>query len=248
MSAKKRLDLLLLERALASTRTKAQELISAGKVKVDGKVLPKPGEKIDPSAVIELLEPEHPYVSRGGLKMEAALRTFPFRVEGKAVLDVGVSTGGFAHCLLNHGARQVIGVDVGRGQLSALLRDDPRVLLFEQQDIRNLEAGRIPELVDRFVVDVSFISLRLVLPAIGKFLRSPAEGILLVKPQFELSPGELGSGGIVREERFHEQAIQSVRNAAEKCGYRVLGITPSPVLGGDGNREFLMHLAWPSSA
>lgn len=246
MSAKKRLDLLLLEKALVSTRTKAQELISAGKVVVDGAVQTKAGEKLDHSAVIELLEQEHPYVSRGGLKMEAALRAFPFRVDGKTVMDVGVSTGGFAQCLLIHGARAIIGIDVGRGQLAPALRQDPRVTLLEQQDIRTLKPGEIPELVDRFTADVSFISLRLVLPAIKKFLMASGEAIILVKPQFELSPGEVGSGGIVRDRELHQKALQNVQDAAKKCGYRVMGVVPSPVLGGDGNQEFLMHLAWPS--
>lgn len=248
MSVRKRIDVLLLDRGLVSSRTKAQELIAAGKVKVNGRIETKPGEKVDPDAEIELLAREHPYVSRGGLKLEAAMRAFSFDVEGRTVLDVGISTGGFTQCLLHYGAKRVIGIDVGRNQLAPMLRDDPRVLLLEQHDIRKLLPEQIPELVDRFTVDVSFISLKLVLPALSKFLIAPAEGIALIKPQFELSPGELGSGGIVREEKFRRKAIENVRSAAEQCGYRVFEIIPSPVLGGDGNQEFLMHVSWPSSA
>jgi 23S rRNA (cytidine1920-2'-O)/16S rRNA (cytidine1409-2'-O)-methyltransferase len=245
MSEKIRLDLLLLEKSLASSRTKAQELIENSFVKVNGAIVSKPGEKIDSSAQIELLQKEYPYVSRGGLKLEAALRGFPFDVKNKVVLDIGISTGGFAHCLLLHGAKKVIGVDVGHDQLAKELRSEERLLLLEQQDIRTL--ARLPEQVERFTADLSFISLKLVLPELPRFLKEHAEGIVLVKPQFELSADKLGSGGIVRSAALREEALHSVQNCAEKCGYRVCGVMPSPISGGDGNQEFLLHLGWNSS-
>lgn len=248
MSERQRLDLLLLERGLATSRTKAQELISGGHVKVNGAVVRKAGEKIPLDASVELLKQEHPYVSRGALKLEAAFAGFPFSVSGKVVLDAGVSTGGFAQLLLQRGAKLVLGVDVGHGQLAEELKNDSRLVLFEKQDIRSLDPARLPVKAERFTADLSFISLRLILPVLPRFFSGVAEGIALVKPQFELSPSQIGANGIVRDAALRDEALARVKDSAEKCGYRVCGVLPSPIPGGDGNEEFLLHLAWPSSA
>jgi 23S rRNA (cytidine1920-2'-O)/16S rRNA (cytidine1409-2'-O)-methyltransferase len=235
----RRLDLLLLERGLASTRTKAQDLIANGKVSVNGCVVTRAGEKLDAGSVIEVSEAEHPYVSRGGLKLEAALRAFGVDPRGKAALDVGQSTGGFTDCLLRHGAERVTGIDVGTGQLAESLRADPRVEFFEKQDVRTFPATRVYAL---FVVDVSFVSLAHVLPVLPVHLAPDAEGIVLVKPQFEVGRDAVGSGGIVRDAAARERAVAHVRLVCEETGFTVAGEIPSPVSGGDGNTEFLLYL------
>jgi len=243
-----RLDLLLLERNLVSTRTKAQELIREGKVLVNGKVARKTGEKFESEVQITLLAAEHPFVSRGGLKLQAALETFALVVEGKRVLDLGQSTGGFTHCLLEAGAAEVVGVEVGHGQLAPSLRDDPRVKCFENQDIRKLPPESLRPGFSLCVVDLSFISLRLVMPHLPPFLLPGADMVLLVKPQFEVGPGNVGSGGIVRDAKMRAQALSAVEKICRELGFTVAGSIPSPVEGSDGNREFLLHLQWHSSA
>jgi 23S rRNA (cytidine1920-2'-O)/16S rRNA (cytidine1409-2'-O)-methyltransferase len=242
---KNRLDLLLLERKMASTRTKAQELIRNGKVLVNGKVTDHPGEKVSGDCVIELAEREHPYVSRGGVKMDGAIRVFSLSVAGRRALDVGQSTGGFTHCLLMNGATEVVGVEVGHGQIAEALRADPRVRTLERQDIRELK----PEIgsFSLCVVDLSFISLRLIVPHLPAFLEKGADVILLVKPQFEVGPENLGSGGIVRDAKLREGALRKVEQACKDVGFTVAGSTDSPVEGGDGNKEYLLHLRWLSS-
>lgn len=242
---KSRLDLALLDRKLASTRTKAQELIRNGKVLVNGKVSDHPGEKISEDCMIELVEQEHPYVSRGGLKMEGAIKAFGLSVAGRRALDVGQSTGGFTHCLLMNGAAEVVGVEVGHGQIAEALRGDPRVRTLEHQDIRELK----PEIGSFSVctVDLSFISLTLVIPKLPAFLDPGADLILLVKPQFEVGPENLGSGGIVRDPKLREGALKKVEQACRDAGFTVAGSADSPVEGGDGNREYLLHLRWRSS-
>ena len=245
MPDKKRLDLALLEAGLASTRTKAQELISAGKVRVDGKVVLRAGEKVAPSSRIESSSAEHPYVSRGGVKLAFALTSFGIVVDGQRALDVGQSTGGFSHCLLLHGAKEVVGVEVGQGQLAPSLRNDLRVVSLEKQDLRTLDPKRVAPSFLLFVVDLSFISLTLVLPPLRAFLARGAEGVLLVKPQFEAGPDNVGSGGIVRDAAVRERAVERIRQVSRDLGFTVAGTIPSPVLGGDGNEEFLMHLKWP---
>lgn len=242
MAGRKRLDLTLLELKLASTRTKAQELITNGLVRVDGEPVRQPGAKVDPLARVELLGEEHPYVSRGGLKLEAALRAFSIDVKGKRALDVGQSTGGFTHCLLLAGASAVVGVEVGLGQLAPSLRTDPRVSTFEKQDIRALSPECVAPPFSLFVVDLSFISLSLVLPRLPAFLAPGAEGVLLVKPQFEVGPDKVGSGGIVRDAAAREDAVERIRQVSEQNGFTVTGNISSPVAGGDGNQEFLLHL------
>lgn len=242
MPGRKRLDLLLLDLNLASTRTKAQELITGGLVRVDGEVACRPGVKVDPKASIELLGEEHPYVSRGGLKLEAALREFHIEVKGRRALDVGQSTGGFTHCLLLAGADAVVGVEVGQGQLAPALRADARVTTLEKQDIRTLAPERIAPPFGLFVVDLSFISLTHVLPSLPAFLDPGAEGVVLVKPQFEVGPDRVGSGGIVRDAAAREDAVERIRRVSEQHALTVAGEIPSPVAGGDGNQEFLLHL------
>jgi 23S rRNA (cytidine1920-2'-O)/16S rRNA (cytidine1409-2'-O)-methyltransferase len=243
-----RLDLTLLERKLASTRTKAQELIRGGQVKVNGRLATRPGEKVEASDAIELLGQEHPYVSRGGLKLEAALHAFPVRVEGKRILDVGQSTGGFSDCLLRAGASSVVGIEVGQGQLAESLRSDPRVTVLEKQDIRTVDAESIAPLFELAVADLSFISLRLVLPSLPALLSPNAELILLVKPQFEVGPENVGSGGIVRSAAIREAAVAKVEELCALNGFTVAGKIPSPLEGGDGNQEFLLHLRRASKA
>jgi 23S rRNA (cytidine1920-2'-O)/16S rRNA (cytidine1409-2'-O)-methyltransferase len=238
---------LLLAKGLASTRTKAQELINDGKVAVDGEIVTKSGAKFSETALISTTESEHPYVSRGGLKLKAALEAFKIAVKGKRALDVGQSTGGFTHCLLLEGAGEVVGVDVGSEQLAPELRASPQVTVFEKQDIRQLNSSSVGSSFDLFVVDVSFISSTLILPVLPAFLRSSAEGVVLIKPQFELSAGELGSGGIVRSSDSRQQAIDRVLRAAEAQNFTVAGNIPAPITGGDGNQEYLLHLRWHSS-
>lgn len=242
MSDRKRLDLALLEAGLASTRTKAQELIAAGKVSVGGKVITKAGEKIEAGAALALSEAEHPYVSRGGLKLEAALKEFGIDPNGRRALDVGQSTGGFTHCLLLRGASAVVGVEVGTAQLAPSLRADPRVTCLEKQDIRTLPPVRVAPPFSLFVVDLSFVSLALIVPALKPFLAAGAEGVLLVKPQFEVGPDNVGSGGIVRDAAARERAVERIRQVSEQSGFTVAGTIASPVTGGDGNIEFLVYL------
>ncbi|HEY8279376.1 MAG TPA: TlyA family RNA methyltransferase [Bdellovibrionota bacterium] len=237
-----RLDMLLLELGLASTRTKAQELIAAGKVSVNGRVVQRAGEKVSFQSEISLSEPEHPYVSRGGLKLGAALEGFALDVNGLRALDVGQSTGGFTHCLLLRGAASVVGVDVGTGQLAEELRKDTRVTFLEKQDVRELDPESVAPRFDFFVVDLSFVSLTKILPSLPPFLSGRAQGLVLVKPQFEVGPAKVGSGGIVRDAAAREGAVDSVKNACRTCGFTVAGVLPSPIAGGDGNQEVFLHL------
>jgi 23S rRNA (cytidine1920-2'-O)/16S rRNA (cytidine1409-2'-O)-methyltransferase len=238
----KRLDILLLERGLISTRTKAQEMIRAGAVLVNGKPCTKPGEKIPEDSAVSIIAAEHPYVSRGGLKLEAVLDHFSFSVEGLRALDVGQSTGGFTHCLLLRGAREVVGLEVGHGQLAESLRADPRVKCWEKTDVRDADPARVGAPFPFCVVDLSFISLRLIIPVLGKFLEPDARAILLVKPQFEVGPEQVGSGGIVRSEEMRSAAVEAIRQASQKAGFTVTGILPSPISGGDGNQEMFLCL------
>lgn len=245
--SQKRLDLILLERGLVSTRTKSQEMIKAGLVSVAGKIIKHPGEKYSEEVDIQLSEKEHPYVSRGGLKLEAALREFSLDVKDKRILDIGISAGGFAHCLLLHGAKYVVGVDVGSNQLAQILRHEPRITALEKTDIREVDPKQLGEPFVFFVVDVSFISLRLIIPHIARCLEKNATGVLLVKPQFEVGREYIGSGGIVRNAVAREQALKDVRTYLEKSGFVVEGMISSPIEGGDGNKEFLLHVRWLSS-
>lgn len=237
---RERLDLLLVERGLAESRQKAQALIMAGEVRVDGVVCTKAGRTVPTSAEIHLVSPL-PYVSRGGLKLEAALDHFQIRVDGLSVLDVGASTGGFTHCLLKRGARKVLAVDVGHGQLDPKLRQDPRVKVLERCNIRYLAPQDLGELPDMATVDVSFISLRLVLPAVAGLLQSQAVGILaLVKPQFEVGRRNVGPGGVVRDKELHERVLEDIAGVGRSLGFDPSAPFPSPLLGPKGNQEFFI--------
>ncbi len=234
-----RLDRMLVERGLAESRTRAEALILAGRVTVKGVALPKPGTPVRCDAEVAVSDPEHPWVSRGGVKLAAALEHFGFDPAGTVCLDVGASTGGFTDVLLSRGARKIYAVDVGYGQLHARLRGDPRVLLREKVNARFLSRAEIPEPVELFVADVSFISLTLILPAVVPLLAPSAEAVLLVKPQFESERGEVGRGGIVRDESVRARAVGRVVAAAGALGLSALGTRPSPIAGADGNVEFL---------
>ncbi len=235
---KKRLDTLLVERGLAESREKAQALILAGKVLVEGEVVSKPGTFIRPEARIEV-KGSLPYVSRGGLKLEFALKAFKVDPAGKVAIDVGASTGGFTDCLLQHGAARVYAVDVGYGQLAWKLRQDPRVVVLERTNIRYLES--LPEPVDLATIDVSFISLRLVLPPVIRLMKPRAEILALIKPQFEAGREKVGRGGVVRDPQVHKEVLESLVDYAHSLGLSTLGLVPSPLLGPAGNVEFFAY-------
>lgn len=241
--ARERLDRLLVERGLVESRTRAEALILARRVRVEGIETVKPGSLVDPEVRIELSEPEHPWVSRGGLKLAAALDTFGIDPNGLVCLDVGASTGGFTDVLLTRGAARVYAVDVGYGQLHARLRSDPRVVLRERVNARFLSREEIPEPIELAVSDVSFISVTLILPAIVPLLAHGARVVLLIKPQFESLRGEVGRGGIVRDPEVRERARRRVLAAAESLRLRLLGEGESPITGADGNVEFLAGFA-----
>ncbi len=239
MAAKVRLDLLLVERGLAPTRAKAQGLIMAGQVYVAGQKRTKAGEPIVPDAPIEV-RGGLDYVGRGGLKLAHALDIFGVEVTDLIALDVGACTGGFTDVLLQRGARRVYAIDVGYGQLAYELRVDPRVVVLERTNIRHLETLPDGALADCGVVDVSFISLRLVLPPIGRLLRPGAPVVALVKPQFEAEREEIGKGGVVKDPAVHDRVCQVAARWVESRGWAVLGITRSPITGPEGNVEFLL--------
>ncbi|MCG3193723.1 MAG: 16S/23S rRNA (cytidine-2'-O)-methyltransferase TlyA [Thermoanaerobaculia bacterium] len=240
---RERLDRLLVERGLVESRTRAEALILARRVRVEGIETVKPGSLVDPEVRIELSEPEHPWVSRGGLKLAAALDTFGIDPNGLVCLDVGASTGGFTDVLLTRGAARVYAVDVGYGQLHARLRSDPRVVLRERVNARFLSREEIPEPIELAVSDLSFISVTLILPAIVPLLAHGARVVLLIKPQFESLRGEVGRGGIVRDPEVRERARRRVLAAAESLRLRLLGERESPITGADGNVEFLAGFA-----
>jgi 23S rRNA (cytidine1920-2'-O)/16S rRNA (cytidine1409-2'-O)-methyltransferase len=238
MTHRKRADVLLVERGLFESRAKAQAAIAAGQVTAGGVILRKASDTVAPSAELRAA-PAHPWVSRGGMKLAAALDHFGFDPIGRVCLDVGASTGGFAQVLLARGAQRVYAVDVGRGQLHASLRADPRLVSLEETDIRGLDPARLATLPDFATVDVSFISLKLVLAALDRLLRRPAQLVALIKPQFEAGRKHLKKG-IVRDPAIHAAVCDDIAAFAASLGWGVAGIIPSPVEGGEGNREFLM--------
>ncbi|MEB3318133.1 MAG: TlyA family RNA methyltransferase [Cyanobacteriota bacterium] len=253
MTKRQRLDLLLLQRGLASSREQAQQLIRAGWVRQGGRVLDKPGTALPVDAPLEVAARPR-YVSRGGEKLEAALQAFPLEVGGRVCLDGGLSTGGFSDCLLQHGAERVYGIDVGYGQVAWSLRIDPRLVLRERTNLRHLTPQALygPEdpWPDLAVADLSFISLRIVLPALGGLLRphSPAGGmdlVLLVKPQFEVGREGVGKGGVVRDPTAQAAAIGAVLAAGVELGWRAGGLVGSPITGPAGNHEYLLWLTSP---
>jgi 23S rRNA (cytidine1920-2'-O)/16S rRNA (cytidine1409-2'-O)-methyltransferase len=236
---KQRADRLLVTRGLFESRARAQAAIAAGLVRADGVTLRKSSDEISEAAAIEA-EAEHPYVSRGGLKLAAALDRFGLDVKDRVCLDVGASTGGFTEVLLERGARRVYAVDVGRGQLHARLRGNERIISIEDTDIRTLDGARLTEQPDFATIDVSFISLKLVLPAVEALLKDRAELIALIKPQFEAGRGAVKKG-IVRDPELHTAICAGIEQFIAARGWRVGGVMPSPVVGGDGNREFLIE-------
>jgi 23S rRNA (cytidine1920-2'-O)/16S rRNA (cytidine1409-2'-O)-methyltransferase len=246
---KVRLDKLLVERGLAPSRERAQALILAGRVLVNEQKLEKAGAGVDGEAVIRILGDELPYVSRGGLKLARALEYWNIDIAGRICVDIGASTGGFTDCLLQAGAAQVIAVDTGYGQMDARLRNDPRVRLREKTNARYLTARQIwegekPAPISLVAMDVSFISATLVLPAVIRCVRSTSanfELVVLVKPQFEAGRGQVGKGGIVRDPEAQQAAVKKVAGAVGELGGAAIAAIESPILGAEGNREFLLH-------
>jgi len=236
---KPRLDRLLVERGLAPTREKAQALIMADAVLVDGRKAAKPGQSVDAEALIEVLA-QPPFVSRGGLKLDAAIAQFGIQVAGRVCLDIGASTGGFTDCLLQRGAARVHAVDVGAGQIDWKLRSDARVVLHEKLNARYLRPEDLGEPIALAACDVSFISVTLILPAVTPVLQPAGEMVILVKPQFEVCKGQVGKGGIVREPELHQAACRRVDDALRQLGYQT-ALIDSPILGAEGNREFLLY-------
>ena len=237
---KVRADQLLVVRGLAESRSRAQALIMAGAVFSGERKLAKPGEMLAEDAALEVRRKDHPWVSRGGIKLDHGLMHFAFDVTGAVALDVGSSTGGFTDVLLSRGAAKVYAVDVGTNQLAWKLRQDPRVIVHEQTNARNLDPSIIPEPVDVVVCDASFIGLSKVLQAPLRLARRGAKLIALIKPQFEAGREEVGKGGVVRDPDVHERVCSEARAWAESQGWTVLGITPSPITGPEGNVEFLL--------
>ncbi len=238
----KRLDLLLVERGLFASRQQAQAAVLAGRVRVAGRLVDKPGARFPETAVLEVIAPECPYVSRGGLKLEEALHGFSLVVAGLVCLDVGASTGGFTDCLLQHGAARVYAVDVGYGQLAWRLRCDPRVVVIERTNARYLGRERVPEPIDLAVIDVSFISLRLIVPAVRPLLTPAGRILALVKPQFEVGKGLVGKGGVVRDPALHERVLEDLQAVFRGLGLRPSEPLASPIAGPKGNREFFLLL------
>lgn len=238
---KDRLDQILVDRGLAESRTRAQALIMAGLVLVNGQKMDKPGTKIPTDRTVELKGQDHPWVSRGGLKLEKGLTTFGITPTGWVGMDVGSSTGGFTDVLLTHGAAKVYSVDVGYGQLAHKLRTDPRVVVLERTNARHLTAEQIPEAVDIVVCDASFIGLRTVLETPLSFLKPGGWLVALIKPQFEVGKDRLGKGGVVRDPALHAEVCDTMRDwLGNRPGWRVDGITESPIKGPEGNVEFLL--------
>lgn len=242
---KVRLDLLLVERGLVASRERARAVILAGGVRVAGQPATKAGVAVPEDAEITLAGPDHPYVGRGGLKLAHALDAFGIYVAGRTALDIGASTGGFTDVLLQRGASRVVALDVGHGQLDWRIRSDPRVIVMERVNARTLRPGDLPEEARAFdvvTIDVSFISLRHILPAVPPLLRPGADVVALVKPQFEAGRDEVGKGGIVRDEAVHARVVADVTAAAVTLGLTRAGLVMSPITGMEGNQEYLLHL------
>ncbi|MFI5327607.1 MAG: TlyA family RNA methyltransferase [Candidatus Rokuibacteriota bacterium] len=236
-----RLDVWLTEHGLAESREKAQALVMAGRVRIDGAPASKPGVRVREASAVHV-EPGRAHVGRGARKLEGALDAFGVDPAGRVVVDVGASTGGFTETLLARGARRVYAVDVGRGQLHERLRTDPRVVVRDRTNARALSPVEIPEPCSLATVDVSFISASKILPALLSVLGPGAEAVVLVKPQFEVGRGQVGRGGIVKDPALHRAALLSVATAAQTLGYGIVGACASPVPGAEGNREFFLHL------
>jgi 23S rRNA (cytidine1920-2'-O)/16S rRNA (cytidine1409-2'-O)-methyltransferase len=241
-SLKQRLDHLLVLRGLAPSRERAQSLIIAGVVLVDGRRAEKSGAAVAEDADVVVLQPDHPYVGRGGVKLAHALDVFGVPVTGREALDIGASTGGFTDVLLRRGATRVVAYDVGHGQLDWGLRNDSRVVVIEKANARTLELSDLPVPVDLVTIDVSFISLRHIFPRLQPLLRPGADIIALVKPQFEAGRQEVGKKGVVRDPLVHARVVDELTQAAAEVGLARVGMTESPITGDTGNREFFLHL------
>ncbi len=242
MKNKKRLDVLLVEQGHAESRTKAQAIIMSGLVYVEGQKADKPGMSYDETVSIEVRTGGCPYVSRGGLKLEKALRDFGVKPEGFVCSDSGASTGGFTDCLLQQGASKVFAIDVGYGQLDWKIRSDPRVVVMERTNVRYVTPEDLGEPLDLSVVDVSFISLRIVLPVIRTFLKPTGQVLCLIKPQFEAGKEKVGKKGVIRDPAIHQEVLDNFVELTQQIGFTILGLTFSPVKGPEGNIEFLAHL------
>lgn len=239
---KKRLDVLLTEQGLAESREKAKALIMSGLVYADGQKADKPGDTFSETAALEVRGKGLPYVSRGGLKLEKAVAEFNLEFSGLVCMDIGASTGGFTDCMLQNGASKVYAVDVGYGQLAWGLRNDPRVVNLERTNARYLTAEQVPEKIAFFSVDVSFISLTLILPALRPLLADDCRAVCLIKPQFEAGREKVGKKGVVRDKAVHREVIEKILDFSLQNGYSVLGLTFSPVKGPEGNIEYLIYL------
>jgi 23S rRNA (cytidine1920-2'-O)/16S rRNA (cytidine1409-2'-O)-methyltransferase len=247
MGTRERIDTLLVRRGLVASREAGRARVLAGEVLVDDRPVNKAGSLVDSSSAIRFKSTAALYASRGGIKLAKALEEFQVAVEGKIALDVGASTGGFTDCLLQHGAARVYAVDVGYGQLDWKLRNDPRVVVFERVNIRYFDVGSLPCRVDVATVDVSFISLKLVLPVVKILLQPAGEAIALIKPQFEVGKGRVGKGGVVRAAADHRQVVEEIAKTAADLSFYSQGVIESPLLGAKGNKEFLMHLKVPGN-
>ena len=242
MKIKKRLDVLLVEQGYADTRSKAQAIIMSGSVYVDGQKADKPGTAYEEHVSVEVRSSVCPYVSRGGLKLEKALRDFGVDPTGYVCSDSGASTGGFTDCLLQQGASKVFAIDVGYGQLDWKIRSDPRVVVMERTNVRYVTPDQLGEPLDLSVIDVSFISLKIVLPVIKTFLKPTGQVLCLIKPQFEAGKDKVGKKGVVREPETHKEVLDNFVALANELEFKILGLTYSPVKGPEGNIEFLSHL------
>jgi 23S rRNA (cytidine1920-2'-O)/16S rRNA (cytidine1409-2'-O)-methyltransferase len=239
---KVRLDALLVDRALASSRERARALILAGQVRVNGAVARKAGQTVPSDATIVLAQPDHPYVGRGGVKLAHALDTFGIGVERREALDIGASTGGFTDVLLRRGAARVVALDVGHGQIAWSIRKDPRVVVLEGVNARSLTSDQLPAAVDLAVIDVSFISLRHILPALPPLLTPHADVVALVKPQFEAARREVSKGGVIKDALVQRRVVEEIIQKASEVGLTHLATAESPITGSSGNREFFIHL------
>lgn len=236
-----RLDRLLVERGIVETRERGKALILAGQVMVNGRKVDKAGVLVPEDGDIRILGTQMRYVSRGGLKLEAALKEFKIDVSGKTAMDIGASTGGFTDCLLQYGAKRVYAVDVGYGQMDWRLRTDARVVLIERTNIRDMDPSLVPEPIDIATIDVSFISLEKVIQHVMKFLATGGEIVALIKPQFEVGRGQVGKGGIVRDEAARMAAVEKIESFIQNSGFDVKGVIESPISGREGNVEFLIY-------
>ncbi|MBQ6335891.1 MAG: TlyA family RNA methyltransferase [Ruminococcus sp.] len=241
---KKRLDVLLVERGFFESREKAKAVIMSGCVYVNNQKADKAGSTYDENAAVEVRDHRMPYVSRGGFKLEKAMQVFPITLEGKVTMDIGASTGGFTDCMLQNGASKVYAVDVGYGQLAWKLRNDSRVVNLERTNMRYVTHEQVPENIDFFSVDVAFISLKLILPAARGVCAENAEGVCLIKPQFEAGREHVGKNGVVRDQKVHASVVEEIVSFCLDNGFSVLGLDYSPIKGPQGNIEYLLHIRY----